>query len=97
MSRALLDNVVLKLIDALLIKNGHITSRDVYKYVGFGRQKVSALFQIYLSTNPNSMSYVPSKKKYIASESFNPRFLHEDDAEIFIQSLEIVFGTFNEE
>lgn len=94
MSRALLDDVVLKLIDALLIKNGHVTSRDVYKHVGLGRQKVSTLFQIYLNQNPNSMSYVPSKRKYIVSDSFKPQFLNEDEAEIFIKSLEIVFGTF---
>ncbi|WP_242507072.1 hypothetical protein [Vibrio vulnificus] len=65
MSRPLLDDAVLKLIDAKLILNGHVTSKDIYRHLGLGRQKVSKVFQDYLSANPGSMVYVPSKKKWV--------------------------------
>lgn len=93
MSKRLLDNTVLKLIDAKLVIDGNITSKDVYFHLGLCRQKVSRVFQDYLSQNPDAMVYVPSKRKYIASESFKPRFLGDTDASAFIDALVVVFGT----
>jgi hypothetical protein len=93
MSRPLLDEVVLKLIDAKLKLNGHVTSKDIYHHVGLGRQKVSKLFQDYLAANPDSMTYVPSKRKYIASSHFKPVFLDIGASE-YIDALLLVFGTY---
>ncbi|CED58023.1 putative uncharacterized protein (plasmid) [Aliivibrio wodanis] len=93
MSKRLLDDTVLKLIDAKLVIDGNITSKDVYFHLGLCRQKVSRVFQDYLSQNPDAMIYVPSKKKYIATESFKPHFFDEADAKIFIDALVVVFGT----
>ena len=93
MSKALLDEVVLKLIDAKLKLNGHVTSKDIYFHLGLGRQKVSKVFQVYLAANPNSMTYVPSKKKYIACRNFKPVFL-ESGAGEYVDALILVFGTF---
>ncbi|WP_105903634.1 hypothetical protein [Vibrio gangliei] len=95
MSRPLLDETVLKLIDAKLALNGHVTSKDIYRHLGLGRQKVSKVFQDYLSANPDSMIYVPAKRKYIATSSFKPCFLGEVKAGEFVDALTIVFGTFN--
>lgn len=95
MSRPLLDDVVLKLIDAKLCLNGHVTSVDIYRHLGLGRQKVSKCFQDYLAANPDAMVYVPSKKKYIASQSFKPRFLGETKAGEFVDAVITVFGMFN--
>lgn len=93
MSRPLLDDAVLKLIDAKLVINGNITTKDVYFHLGLGRQKVSKVFQDYLAQNPNSMVHVPAKRKYIATESFKPHFLGDTDAKAFIDALVVVFGT----
>ena len=92
MSKALLDDVVLKLIDAKLMANGHVTTKDIFFHLGLGRQKCSKVFQVYLKANPNSMVYVPSKKKYIATELFKPVFL-DCSAGSFIDALILVFGT----
>ncbi len=95
MSKPLLDDVVLKLIDAKLTLNGHVTSKDVYRHLGLGRQKVSKVFQDYLAANPDSMIYVPAKKKYIATDSFKSVFLGDVKAGEFVDALITVFGTFN--
>ncbi len=94
MSRSLLDDTVLKLIDAKLVLNGHVTSKDIYRHLGLGRQKVSKVFQYYLAANPDSMCYVPAKKKYMATDSFTPYFLGDVKAGEFVDALTIVFGTF---
>lgn len=65
MSKALLDDTVLKLIDTKLVLNGSVTSKDVYRHLGLGRQKVSKVFQDYLAANPDSMVYVPAKRKFL--------------------------------
>ena len=96
MSRPLLDDAVLKLIDAKLMLNGHVTSKDIYRHLGLGRQKVSKVFQYYLAANPDSMIYVPAKKKYMVTDSFKPCFLGEVKAVEFVDALITVFGTFNE-
>ena len=93
MSRPLLDDAVLKLIDAKLVINGNITTKDVYFHLGLGRQKVSRVFQDYLAQNPNSMAHVTAKRKYIATESCKPHFLGDTDAKAFIDALVVVFGT----
>ncbi|GIU21029.1 hypothetical protein [Shewanella sp. MBTL60-007] len=95
MSRALLDDVVKKLIDAKLVLNGSVTSVDIYRHTGLGRQKVSKLFQEYLSANPNAMTYMPGQRKYIANDSFEPCFLGDTKAGEFIDALIVVFGTFD--
>ncbi|EKF9265773.1 hypothetical protein O1B53_002963 [Vibrio cholerae] len=94
MSRPLLDEVVLKLIDAKLLLNGHVTSKDIYRHLGLSRQKVSEVFQDYLAANPDSMIYVPAKKKYIATDYFKPCFLGDVKAGAFVDALITVFGTF---
>lgn len=94
MSRPLLDDVVLKLIDAKLILNGSVTSVDIYRHLGLGRQKVSKVFQIYLESNPDSMIYSPKKKKYVVTPTFQPAFLTEQKAGEFIDALIVVFGVF---
>lgn len=96
MSRPLLDDAVLKLIDAKLMLNGHVTSKDIYRHLGLGRQKVSKVFQYYLAANPDSMIYVPAKKKYMVTDSFKPCFLGEVKVGEFVDALITVFGTFNE-
>lgn len=95
MSRALLDDAVLKLIDAKLALNGSVTSKDIYRHLGLCRQKASKVFQFYLEENPDSMVYIPSKRKYVASETFTPRFLGEIKPGEFIDALVIVFGVFS--
>jgi hypothetical protein len=65
MSKALLDDTVLKLIDTKLVLNGSVTSKDVYRHLGLVRQKVSKVFQDYLAANPDSMVYVPAKRKFL--------------------------------
>lgn len=62
MSRPLLDDVVMKLIEAKLIIDGSVTTKDIFRHVGLKRQKVSKVFQIYLANNPDAMTYVPSQK-----------------------------------
>ncbi|EGU0150149.1 hypothetical protein JFQ72_004395 [Vibrio parahaemolyticus] len=94
MSRPLLDDTVLKLIDAKLLLNGHVTTKDIYRHLGLGRQKVSRVFQDYLEASPDSMIYVPAKKKYMASDSFKPCFLGDVKAGEYIDALITVFGTF---
>lgn len=95
MSRPLLDETVKKLIDAKLVLNGSVTTVDIFRHLGLGRQKVSKVFQDYLAENPDAMTYVPSKKKYIANASFQPRFLAEVKAGEFVDALTVVFGTFD--
>lgn len=96
MSRPLLDDAVLKLIDAKLLLNGHVTSKDVYHHLGLCRQKVSKVFQDYLAANPDSMIYVPAKRKYMATDSFKPCFLGDVKAGAFVDALITVFGTFTD-
>lgn len=97
MSRPLLDDVVLKLIDAKLVLNGHVTSKDIYRHVGLSRQKVSRIFQKYLEANPNAMKYIPSQKKYVASDKFKPSFLENTNAGDYIEATIIVFGIHKEQ
>ncbi|NOH36586.1 hypothetical protein [Vibrio chagasii] len=95
MSRPLLDDAVLKLIDAKLALNGHVTSVDIYRHLGLSRQKVSKVFQDYLAANPDSMHYVPAKRKYMASQSFKPCFLGDVPAGVYVDALTVVFGVFD--
>lgn len=95
MSRPLLDDVVLKLIDAKLLLNGHVTTIDIYRHLGLSRQKASKKFQDYLAANPNSMIYDPAKRKYIASDTFKPYFLGDIKAGEFVDAVITVFGIFN--
>ncbi|MEZ9288845.1 hypothetical protein AB4251_10805 [Vibrio lentus] len=57
---------------------------------------MSKVFQDYLAANPDSMIYVPAKKKYMVTDSFKPCFLGEVKAGEFVDALITVFGTFNE-
>ena len=94
MSRPLLDDVVLKLIDAKLALNGHVTTVDIYRHLGLGRQKVSKVFQDYLAANLDSMRYVPAKRKYMVTASFKPCFLGDVSAGAYVDALTVVFGVF---
>ena len=96
MARPLLDDVILKLIDAKLYLNGHVTSKDIYRHLGLSRQKTSKVFQDYLVANPNSMVYLPAKKKYMVTDTFQPCFLGEVKAGEFVDALITVFGTFSD-
>lgn len=97
MSKPLLDDVVLKLIDAKLMINGSVNSADIYRHLGLGRQKVSKVFQDYLAANPDSMVYVPAKRKYIAAPEFEPYFLGNTRPGEFLDALIVVFGVFEPE
>lgn len=55
---------------------------------------MSKVFQDYLAANPDSMIYVPAKKKYMATDSFKPCFLGDVKAGEFVDALVTVFGTF---
>ncbi|WP_338167317.1 hypothetical protein [Vibrio sp. 10N] len=65
---------------------------DIYRHLGLGRQKVSKVFQDYLKANPDSMIYVPAKRKYLAAPDFKPCFLGDIKAGEFLDALMVVFG-----
>lgn len=89
MSKRLLDNVAMKLIDARLVIYGGIITNDVYWHLGLGRQKVSALFRSYMELNPGAMVYDTVKRKYVVTDLFKPSILCEEwDLENWIADLD---------
>lgn len=95
MKKSLMDSVCLKLVDAKLMINGSVTTNDITRHTGLGRQKVSQVFSAYMEANPDAMFYVPSKKKYIAHESFKPCFLDGAKPGEYIDSVMTTFGIFS--
>ncbi len=87
----MIDNVMLKYIDAKLLVFGEIKSNDICQIFGYGRIKVSRLFQVYLKERPTNMKYAPAKKCYVKGFVFEPVFLQDDNPRLFLDAIELVF------
>lgn len=92
MSRALLDEAVLKFIDAKLSIEGRITSTEVINAFGLGRQKISSLFTQYRGLCPNNMHHDVSLKCYVRGDKFKAKLLTNKTPEDYLQAVEIIFG-----
>lgn len=95
MKQGIPDLTVFKLIEARLILDGSVTSNVIYRSLGLGRQSVSKLFTKYQAENPNSMTYMPGKRRYVATDSFRAIYLDCRAGE-YLDALQVVFGTFEE-
>ncbi|RZQ33205.1 hypothetical protein [Vibrio vulnificus] len=91
MSRPLLDEAVLKFIDAKLCKDGSITSTQVSKAFGLGRQKISSLFTKYRNDYPENMHHDVTKKCYVRGENFAAHLLARVTPEEYLNAVVIVF------
>lgn len=92
MSRALIDEIVLRYIDAKLMVDGHITTKDINGIFDISRQKSSNLFTIYKDAAPKNMVHDLKQKKYIVQTGFLPAYLGEQDPSLYIESLKVVFA-----
>ncbi|MGR5201001.1 hypothetical protein ACPV39_22055 [Photobacterium damselae] len=88
----MINNIILKYIDAKLLIYGEIKSNDICQRFGYGRIKVSRLFQVYLKERPTNMKYVPAKKCYVIGFVFEPVFLKDDSPRLFLDAIELVFS-----
>ncbi|MER0262598.1 hypothetical protein ABRZ80_20520 [Vibrio vulnificus] len=91
MSRPLLDEAVLKFIDAKLLKDGSITSKQVSKAFGLGRQKISSLFTKYRNDYPDNMHHDLTQKCYVRGEKFTAHLLTKATPEDYLNAVAIVF------
>lgn len=92
MSRPLLDQAVYKFIDAKLSKDGRITSVDVSKAFGLGRQKVSGVFTKYRNDYPQNMRHDVHEKCYVRGDDFNAVLLINVSPEEYLNAVSVVFG-----
>ncbi|CAH6980083.1 conserved hypothetical protein [Vibrio chagasii] len=92
MSRPLLDEAIYKYIDAKLSKEGRITSVDVSKAFGLGRQKVSSVFTKYRNEHPQNMHHDLYKKCYVRGDNFNTELLNNISPEEYLNAVCVVFG-----
>lgn len=92
MSRALLDEAVLKFVDATLLIDGRITTRNVANAFGLGRQKISGLFTKYRELFPLNMHHDFNQKCYVRGKSFEANLLTEHSPEDYISAVNIIFG-----
>ncbi|APX10050.1 hypothetical protein SL034_004229 [Vibrio harveyi] len=91
MSKPLLDQAIYKFIDAKLSKDGRITSVDVSKAFGLGRQKVSSVFTKYRSDYPRNMYHSVNKKCYLRGNLFEANALGDTLPETFLDAVSVVF------
>lgn len=92
MSRALLDDVVLKYIDAKLLVDGYITTKDLNVVFTLGRQKSSKLFSCYREASPNNMVHDLNKRKYVIGSGFKAVYLRDKCPKEYLKSTTIVFN-----
>ncbi|MFM2611753.1 hypothetical protein [Vibrio campbellii] len=92
MSRPLLDDVICKFIDAKLSKDGSITTVDVSKAFGLGRQKVSSVFTKYRNDHPQNMHHDVLKKCYVRSDNFEAKQLINVSPEKYLNAVSVVFN-----
>lgn len=92
MSRPLLDETVLRFIDATLHIDGTITTKVVTKAFGLSRQKVSALFTQYRDQFPLNMSHDVKKKCYVRGNDFKANLLTTHSPEEYIKAVGVIFG-----
>lgn len=92
MSKRLLDDAVLKYIDAKLMRDGNITTVDVSKAFDLSRQKASALFTVYREQRPDNMFHCVKRRKYIKGKGFEAYKLPVMvSPEKYLESVRIVF------
>lgn len=91
MSKRLLDDAVFKFIDAKLIIDGRITSTEVTRAFGLGRQKVSALFGVYRASCPENMRHDTVQRCYVRCDGFKSFKLTDVDPHDYTSAVSIVF------
>lgn len=87
----MINNAMLKYIDAKLLVFGEIKTNDICQLIGCSRVKASQLFQVYLKERPTNMKYVPAKKCYVKGFVFEPVFLKDNNPRLFLDAIELVF------
>ncbi|HCE4694621.1 TPA: hypothetical protein NGU23_004228 [Vibrio parahaemolyticus] len=92
MSRPLLDDAVFKFIDAKLLIHGCITTVDVSKAFGLGRQKVSGLFTKYRNAHPHNMHHDVHQKCYVRDDTFDAGYLTNISPNAYLDAVYVVFG-----
>lgn len=93
MSKALLDGVILKYIDAKLIVDGHVNATDLKKIFNISRPKSSRIFSQYRSVSPNNMVHSVSERRYVIDESaFTSTYLKGYKPEDYINSINMIFS-----
>ena len=92
MSRPLLDQAVYKFIDAKLSKDGRITSVDVSRAFGLGRQKVSSVFTKYRTDYPKNMHHDVHQKCYVRGCDFEAAQLNPTSPDDYLNAVNVVFG-----
>lgn len=92
MSRPLLDEAVLKYVDAKLALDGQIKTNDVAQAFGLGRQKISKLFTEYRSVFPSNMYHDVNAKCYVRGERFKTHYLGDTLPANYLAAVAIVFS-----
>ena len=92
MSRPLLDEAVLKYVDAKLALDGHIKTNDVGEAFGLGRQKVSKVFTEYRSTFPANMYHDVKAKCYVRGDKFKTHYLGDTLPDDYLDAVAVVFS-----
>lgn len=92
MSRALLDEAVLKYVDAKLAVAGQIKTNDVAEAFGLGRQKISRIFTEYRTVFPANMHHDVNAKCYVRGEKFKTHYLGKTLPDDYIAAVAVVFA-----
>lgn len=78
-------------IDSKLSRDGEVCTTDLIKLFGMSRQTAMLCMSQYKSANVD-ITYNSSQKRHIAGRSFAPSILSVDDASLFCDMTEMVFG-----
>jgi hypothetical protein len=87
----MLDNVLLKYIDAYLLVFGEINTHVIMQRFAICRAKSSRIFTVYREGRPTNMHYDSSRKCYIKGFVFEPIYLKDESATRFLAAIDTVF------
>lgn len=87
----MLNNVLLKYIDAYLLTFGEINTQVMMQKFDICRAKASRVFTIYREGRPTNMRYDSSRKCYVKGFVFEPIHLKDESATRFLAAIDTVF------
>ncbi|MCD9492599.1 hypothetical protein GLP30_17250 [Photobacterium phosphoreum] len=87
----MLNNVLLKYIDAYLLIFGEINTHVMMQKFDICRAKASRVFTIYRKGRPTNMRYDSSRKCYVKGFVFEPIHLKDESATRFLAAIDTVF------
>ncbi|KAE8175720.1 MULTISPECIES: hypothetical protein [Photobacterium] len=87
----MLNNVLLKYIDAYLLIFGEINTHVMMQKFDICRAKASRVFTIYREGRPTNMRYDSSRKCYVKGFVFEPIHLKDESATRFLAAIDTVF------